>query len=71
MARIEAKRVPAIARGDQHGVDVRSRFQEAVDLGVHGTVLRAVVIVDEVLDRQSLLLLQVADGDELHFRADP
>ena len=63
------QRVPTITRGDQHGVDVRSRFQEAGDLGVHGTVLRAVVIVDDVLDCQSLLLLQVADGDELHFRA--
>ena len=60
--------VPAVARGDQHGVDVRPLGQEAVDLGIHRAVVVVVTVVNVALHRQPPFLLQVADGDELHLR---
>ncbi len=55
-----------VSRGDQHGVDVRPLGQESIDLRIHGAVLGAVMGIHEVLDRQTLFLLQVANRDELH-----
>ena len=46
-------------------MSVRSA-RKAADLRVHCAVLVAVVAVHEVLDRKTLLLLKIANGDELH-----
>ena len=59
--------VPAVAGGDQHGVDVRPG-QQLADVAVHRAVLVAVLGVDHRLDRLAAAGLHVADGHELHVR---
>ena len=61
------QRVPAVAGGDQHGVDVGALGQELADVGVHLAVVVAVLRSSTyLLTASRLLLLQVADGHELH-----
>ena len=57
--------VPAVARPDQHGVDVRPR-QQLAEVAVEDTILVAVVLVDEFLPRFAPAGLHVADGHAPH-----
>ena len=67
IARIEPRRVPVIARGDQHGVDV-GPGQQLEHVAVGGAIVVAVLGVGHGLDRLPPAGPDVADGHELHVR---
>ena len=62
-----AHRVPVIAGGDQHGVDVRPG-EQLEHVAVRGTVVVAVLGVGHGLDRLAPAGPDIADGHELHVR---
>ena len=59
------QRVPAIARGDQDGIDVLP-LPQVVHVGVHLAVAVAVMPVDLGLDLFPPLVASIADRPELH-----
>ena len=62
---MEAKRMPVVAGGDQHAVDIRALRQELADVPVHGAILGAILAVDHLFDRLPPVFPDVADGDKL------
>ena len=56
------RRVPAVAGGDEHRIDVALQF---VEVAIELAVLVAVVLVDELFARVSTAGLNVADGHAL------
>ena len=62
--------MPAVAGGNQHGVDIRALGQELADVARHGTVGVPVLRVHQLLDRFAPAAVDVADRQELHVRFD-
>ena len=59
--------VPAVARGDQHGVDVAS-CEQFTKVAIRGAILVAVLGVDHVLDRLAPIGPDIADGHKPRIR---
>src|SRR5262249_52459790 len=57
--------VPAVAGGDEHGVNVAPR-QQLMEVAVGGAVLGLVMFVHELLARLAPARLYIADGQALH-----
>ena len=58
--------MPAVARGDQHGVDVRPLFKKLAHVRIHRAVLVIVKLIHEIFHGKPLLLLNIADRQDLH-----
>src|ERR1035437_7791364 len=61
------QRMPAVARGDQQGVDILARPQLLL-VGVHRAIVVAVFLVHHGLDGFTAFIAHVADRHELHVR---
>jgi hypothetical protein len=62
------QRVPAVAGGNQHGIQIRALGQKRANVRRLGTAVVPVLRVDQVLDHFPPALVQVADRQELHIR---
>ena len=59
--------MPAVARGDQHGVDIVAGKQFP-EIAIHGTFGIAVLLIGRGFDRMATVGSHVGDGDEPNFR---
>ncbi len=62
------QRVPAVAGGDQDGVEVRALGQELANVAVHGAVLFPYFVSTKFLTALAPAAVGVADRQELHVR---
>ena len=59
--------MPVVNRGDEHGVNVRSR-EHFAEVAIHRAIVVAVLLVSFFLHGKTAFGLHIANGDELHTR---
>ena len=59
--------MPAVAGGNQHGIHIGPLGQQLAQVGIRGTIFRAVFGIHYLLGGFAMAFPDIADGDPLHL----